>query len=121
MSYLHEMTMTIKQKALQEGLRVFIAKNGTANYGLITDELGSLVISFWPGIIGMNFATCHKSTDPLHEGRGTFIKEEVCDVSVLPYKAMVKRNTQTPKFARPETLVEHLKEYNKSSQYKEVF
>jgi len=113
------LTMQIAHKAQLDGNRVFIADDGKGDYGIITNQSGTLVVSFWPAPFGgMNFATCHKALRNSNIGQGTIIAEDRYDMDKINTTAYLERNIVTD-ISRPKTLAEHLAFY-KSSNYKEI-
>ena len=113
------LTMQLAHKAQEDGNRVFIAEDGKGDYGIITDQMGTKVVSFWPAPFGgMNFATCHKAKDSKNAGQGILIAEDRYNMDKINTTAYLNRNIAT-EYIRPKTLAEHLKFYE-SSRYKEI-
>lgn len=113
------LTMQVVHKAQLDGNRVFIADDGKGDYGIFTNQDGSLVVSFWPAPFGgMNFATCHKALDNSNIGQGVVIAEARYNMKNIDTNAYLRRNIVSAD-RRPKTLAEHLAFY-KSSNYKEI-
>lgn len=117
---MYSLTTKIIRKVQADGNRVFIANEGKGDYGIFTNQAGTLVISFWPAPFGgMNFATSHKALDNCNIGQGVMIAEDKYDVDKINTTEYLNRNTMVPNDRRPKTLKEHL-EFYKSSHYKEI-
>lgn len=113
------LTMQIAHKAQLDGNRVFIADDGKGDYGIITNQDGSLVVSFWSAPFGgMNFATSHKALNNSNIGQGVLIAENRYNMKNIDTNAYLRRNIVASD-RRPKTLAEHLAFY-KSSNYKEI-
>ena len=116
---MNALTVQIIRKAQLDGNRVFIADDGKGDYGIITNQPGTLVVSFWPAPFGgMNFATSHKSNTTLRDGQGFLIAEDRYAIDTINTTAYLERNICRDGI-RPKTLAEHLK-YYESSHYKEI-
>ena len=115
---MNTLTVQIMRKAQDDGNRVFIADEGKGNYGIITNQAGTQVVSFWPSPFGgMSFATCYKSTGA-NVGQGALIAEGRYNMDKINTTDYLNRNVIT-EYHRPKTLTEHL-EFYKSSHYKEM-
>ena len=116
---MNALTVKIVRKAQLDGNRVFVADDGKGDYGIFTNQDGSLVVSFWPAPFGgMNFATCHKALNNANIGQGVLIAEDRYNIENIDTNAYLRRNIVTSD-RRHKTLAEHLAFY-KSSNYKEI-
>lgn len=118
----HDFISEIADNILKQGFNVFIAKGGAATYGFYTDKEGSRVISFQLDLLSASFSGNYITDAPAKTGTGWQIKKGAGAEN--DYKAMFAAYpptwaTQGAKW-RFETLQEHLKRYQWSSDYKEV-
>lgn len=101
---------TIAQKALKEGLRVWLSKSG--EYGIYTDDKGERVVGF---SAPLNIVQFHGNYHSKRDGTGWEIaKYDIPDrlsdyLNAYPWQGIV--------FDRFETLAHHLKTYGPSSGY----
>lgn len=113
--------MQLVRKAQSDGNRVFVANNGTGDYGLITNQDGTKVITFWPSDFdcGMSFATDYVAKNPTRFGQGEVIAQNRYEMDKINTTEYLNRNVWTPDH-RPKTLEEHLAFYQTSSKYREM-
>jgi hypothetical protein len=99
----------IADKILKQGLRVFIAENGT--YGFYTDETGTRIVTF--GIdLTIYFSGSYRSEN---NGNGWRITD------TIPHNFKYTLYTSSPfHFTRYTTLNEYLAVYQKSSKFEEL-
>ena len=116
---MNNLTVQIMRKAQLDGNRVFIADNGKGNYGIITNQAGTQVVSFWPSPFGgMSFATAYNSKGNINCGQGELIAEARYNMDKINTTDYLNRNVIT-EHTYPKTLAEHL-EFYKSSHYIEI-
>lgn len=117
-NYKVEAVQELAQEIKKAGFRVFIAKSGT--YGFYTDEAGSRVVSFQFDLGGFKFSGNYKSKSC---GTGWGMGESY-SYSPEGFRNMFKSNP--PQWATNgeavtiNTLEQHLKTYQSSSQYTEL-
>ena len=121
MSYIYErQTIDSVASTLKGyGFRVFIAERGT--YGFYTDESGKRIVCFQCSLGTLSFSGNYHST---RSGQGWRIADSI----VTPTKDDAQRwlEANPPQWAigndavTMKTMDDHLKQYQQSSQYKEV-
>lgn len=108
-------------------LRIFFAEKG--NYGFITDETGSRVLSFGLDGIRLYFGgqySAIKRGDAVYVGQGWQIADYLYPENSQDIKTLFGKSTVAPKWAtrgKPvtiKTLEQYLKAYQWSSRFTEV-
>jgi len=112
MNYRQKMIQERAQEIKEAGFRVFLSKDG--EYGFFTDAEGSRVVSF-----GLDLGVTRFSGNYISEGNGSGWRMEGDT-----YSAMFKQNPpswavgNTP--TKLKTLKQYLKDYQRSSLFKQV-
>lgn len=115
-----QLIANIAAEVLKQGYRPFIAKRG--DYGFFTDAEGSRVVSFGCDLGSVKFSGNYKTSKPQSTGTGWRM-----DTIPGEFDCAGLFNASAPIWAtsgetwRYTTLAEHLKTYQPSSQYAEVF
>lgn len=110
-NYRQEIARTIARKALDEGLRVFLAKDGEGEYGCFTDD-GQRIVSFGTDLGVPRFSGCYKS-----KGNGTGWL--MCEGLPSSLRALLSACSPYP-CTRYTTATEFFELYQPSSKYKEM-
>lgn len=115
-----EAIQKLVNKALAQGLRVFIAERGT--YGFLTNEEGNRVVSFQFDFSAIVFSGNYKTSLPKQTGSGWRITdgETVYDYTKLLWAVPPQWAVDSATW-KYTTLDQHLSMYGKSSKYQEVF
>lgn len=118
MNYREEYVSQVAAQIVEQGYRAFIAERG--DYGFFTDADGTRVVSFSAPLGVLQFSGNYKTSEPQRSGTGWRLMGDDVNCDSL-------FNESAPKWAvggatwRYTTLAEHMKMYQSSSKFVEVF